>query len=347
MIALPLFSQRDEKWRSKKLGTSLLTLGTSGCLVTCLADICSYYGKETDPSKIDDELIRVNGFANQNLYIWGSISKVYPDISEPKRVQTPNPVTSTQFASIDAELIAGRPVIIEVDFVPATASIDMHFVVLIGKDENGNYVIADPWWGDTATLQRYGDPAKTIQQYIFTFGAIPPQATTQPTDEQAKALTVITEAFKALPDDDLYKPGNLEGFVRGIVGEHKNYKNYETKSNQFDALIEKWFTEWHLAEDPNKSHLVLIEEEAGKLLTFEDNADKYRSGIEALVGHFDSDDALLKALGAEKEDKQGLVDQVGKLNDIITDLKKKQNIKFSFNFLGYSVKVFNKEEVKK
>lgn len=343
MIALPLFSQRDEKWKSKKLGTSLLTLGTSGCLVTCLADICSYYGKDANPSTINDGLIRVNGFANQNLYIWGSITKIYPDISEPKRVQTPNPVTSTQFASIDAELIAGRPVIIEVDFVPATASIDMHFVVLIGKDQNGNYVIADPWYGDTATLQRYGDPAKTIQQYIFTFGAIPPQATTQPTDEQGKALTVITEAFKTLPDDDLYKPGNLEGFVRGIVGEHKNYKNYEIKSNQFDALIEKWFMEWHLKEDPNKSHFVQVEEEAGKLLSFEDSSTTFRNAIESLVGPFTDDSALLKALGAEKDDKQGLVDQVKKLSDIIDSLKKKKNIKYTINILGYIINVLEKE----
>ncbi len=347
MIALPLFSQRDDRWKSKKLGTSLLTLGTSGCLVTCLAMACKYYGKETDPSKVNDDLIRVNGFANQNLYIWESINKVYSDISEPKRVQTPNAVTSAQFADIRNEIDNNRPVIVEVDFVPATASVDMHFVVIIGytKNDNGTYtyMVADPWYGDTSSLNRYGKPEVTIQRYVFTFGAIPTQPVDSPTDDQARALGVIKDGFQALPTDDPLRQGNLEGYTRAIVPEHLTHAQNLELAKQFDAFIEKWFKEWQLKEDPNKSHRVLVEEEAGKLMTIEDKADKYRGGIEALVGQFDSDEALLKALGAEKDDKQGLIDQVSKLKGIIEDLKKKQNIKYTFTILGYLVNVYNKE----
>lgn len=348
MIALPLFSQRDDRWKSKKLGTGLLTLGTSGCLDTCLAMVSKYYGKETDPSKFDDDLIRVNGFApedqsypdkNKDLYIWGSVNKIYPDISEPKRVQTPNPVTSTQFASIDVELNAGRPVIIEVDFVPATASIDMHFVVLIGKDVNGNYVIADPWWGDTATLQRYGDPAKTIQQFIFTFGAIPTQPVTQPTDDQSNALAVVRDGFQALPTDDPLRQGNLEGFVRELVEEHKNYTSLSSDSKQLQGFIQKWLQEWGLPADGT---LVTVEDEMEKHLAFEDRATVYRNAIEGVVGFFTDDNTLLTALKAEKDDKQGLADKVNKLQGQVDDLKKKQNIKYSFNVLGYVINILEK-----
>lgn len=343
MINLPLFNQRDDKWRSKKLGTSLLTIGTSGCLVTCLAMIAKYYGKETDPDKINDDLIRVNGFADRNLYIWGSINKIYSDISEPKRVQTPNPVTSTQFTEIRNEIDNNRPVIIEVDFVPATASIDMHFVVIIGYVKNSDgtytYMVADPWYGDTSSLGRYGDPAKTIQQYVFTFGPIPAQPVNTPTDDQSRALGVIKDAFQALPVDDKYHGGNLEGYARGIVEEHKNYASILSDSVQLKGFIQKWLQEWGLPADGT---LVTVEDEMEKHMSFEDRATTYRTSMEALVGPFNSDTELLAAMTAEKNDKQLLVDQVKKLNSIITDLKKKKDIKYTFKIFGYVVNILEK-----
>lgn len=310
MINLPLFSQRDSKWASKKLGTGTITIGTAGCLLTCLAMVAKYYGKDTDPDRMNQSLIGVNGFAQQNLYIWGSINKVYGDISEPKRVPTPNPLTSAQFAEIDAELAAGRPVIIEVDFVPSTASVDMHFVVLTGKDSNGNYIVADPWYGDSgANLGRYGVPAKTIQQYTFTFGPLPTQPVDNPSPDQGVALKLITDAFNTLADEDPLKKGNLEGFVRAILGDHQNIGGLLSQSQQLTGFIEKWKLEWGLTTDAS---LVDVETQMAKLIPLEDSYEALREAAEGTVGVFADDKSLIVALKNEKTDKQGLIDQLEK-----------------------------------
>ncbi len=301
-ISLPLFSQRDDLWKSKKLGTSLLTLGTSGCLVTCLAMIAKYYGKQCTPATINDDLIRVNGFAldsqtgKLDLYIWNSINKIYSDISEPKRVPTPNPVTSTQFAEIEKEITEGRPVIIEVDFIPETSSVDRHFIVIIGK-EGDQWIVADPWYGDTASLSRYGEPRKTIQQYCFTFGPQPTQPVNQPSNDQAKALAALVEAFQTLPAEDELKKGNLEGYIRAIAPEHLTYAENLKKSKLFESFIEKWIVEWQLKEDPNKSHQVILEEEMGKYLEVEVSRDLFRESVKKILAIFltlDSIDLLKK-----------------------------------------------------
>lgn len=349
---IPL-SQRDDRWKAKKLGNSLLTLGTSGCLVTCLTMVARYYGKDIYPDKLNEELLRVTGFAldkatgKLDLYIWGSINKIYGDISEPKRVETPKPVNSAQWAEIEKELEAGRPVIAKVDFIPSTASVDMHFVIIVGKDENGNWLIIDPWFGDVSTLQRYGKPEVTIQMYIFTSGNIPTQPTTQPTEDQSLAISVLTKGWKDLPEDDVLKKGNMEGFVRELLEQHKHYADYEKKSKQFDAFIEKWFAEWRIKEDPNKSHQVSLEEEMTKHLKTEDDRDTFRLAIEAIVGEFENDEALLKALSAIKDDKQTLADQVDILTKQIKDLKTKQGVKYSFSIFGFPVKIYEKEGGKK
>lgn len=172
----------------------------------------------------------------------------------------------------------------------------------------------------------------------------PPEITVPetPTDDEARAIDVLRFAFANLLEDDKYKGGNLEGFVRGMTEEHKNYADYEQKASQLNTLIEKWFKEWNLAEDPNKSHQVILEEEMGTFLTIEQKAETYREAIEALVGHFATDIPLLEALSAEKKDKQTLTDQVKTLTQTISDLKKKQNIKYAFNLFGFPVKIYER-----
>lgn len=325
-IPLTLFSQRDDRWKNKKLGTSNVTIGGYGCLVTCFAMVAKYYGKDTDPDRLNQELIKVSGFANDkkeimgalsNRYVWKSITKIYSDITEPKLTETPLAVSSSQFEAIAAETNSGRPVILKVDFIPATTEVDEHYVVVMGatKAEDGTWtlIVADPWYGDKASLVRYGVPSKTIQRFIFTAGLVPTQPVDAVNEDQQRALGVLTEAFKNLPAEDKYRKGNLEGYMRGVVEEHLLYAGYESKAKQFDALLEKWLTEWSVKTDPNKSNIVQLEEEMGKYLPLEDQRDAYRLSIEKLVGtEFDDDGALLKAHDAFKDQLQGYKGQLEK-----------------------------------
>lgn len=173
ILNVPIFGQRDPKWANKPLGSSTSTLGGYGCLVTCLAMLAKYYGKDTDPDRLNTALKNINGFANGNLYKWyEGITKLYTDVTITKLQNCPNPLTTTDFNAIKAEIDAGRPVILQVDFIPATSTVDMHFVLLVGY-EGDTYWVNDPWYGDKANLTRYGDPKITVQQYVFHSGPVP------------------------------------------------------------------------------------------------------------------------------------------------------------------------------
>ncbi len=189
-LNIPLFSQNDPKWKLKKLGFSDVTIGGYGCLVTVIAMLSKYYGKDINPEKLNDQLKNVNGFANLNLYKWyEGVTKIYPDIVCSKIIYTPQPVTLEQWSEMKKELEAGRPVVLQVDFIPATSKADMHFVLLIGY-ENEQWIIADPWYGDTASLARYGKPEVTVQQYVLHQGPVP-QVITDPLQECLKQHTQL------------------------------------------------------------------------------------------------------------------------------------------------------------
>jgi GH25 family lysozyme M1 (1,4-beta-N-acetylmuramidase) len=153
-------SQKDPKWAGDKLGTSSVTIGAYGCLITSVAMICNYYGKETDPGKINRDLISVNGYASGNLLRFAAVETIYPDIKVDWDSYLSNPTN----AQINAVLKSGVPAIVQVDYKPDTPALDQHWVVVIGKDENG-YLIADPIDGEKVYLSRYNDKAYRMVVY--------------------------------------------------------------------------------------------------------------------------------------------------------------------------------------
>ena len=175
MITLPkVYSQRDERWNDKMLGFSTVsTLGSYGCIVTCLAMIARYFGKETDPDRMNEDLKSVDGFQGNVYYRWSSLAKIYPDIKFTEFVNTPTPVTLAQFTEIDAHLEKGFPVMLKVDYNPATTFVEQHFVLLVGKVGN-SYKIADPWTGTIESFTaKYGTAKYAIQRFILYEGPIP------------------------------------------------------------------------------------------------------------------------------------------------------------------------------
>lgn len=160
LIETPLFSQKDPLWRYKKLGTSASTIGGYGCLLTSAAMVCAHYGKATNPDLLNQAMIRVNGYANGNLWKFWSLSAVYPDITIRDYVdceKVPAPL-----ALIDMRLAEGIPVIVKVDYYPGGA-VQQHWILLCGK-QGDDYIAADPISGTRILFrEKYGDPAR----YIF------------------------------------------------------------------------------------------------------------------------------------------------------------------------------------
>lgn len=169
-IQLPkTYSQNDSQWRIKTLG-SKGTIGDYGCLVTCIAMVCTYFGHEETPSTLNDKLKNNGGFANGNLFVWGAITNIYRDIMYQGQVQTPDALTSAQMQKIKDTLDKGYPVIVQIDTVPATTSFDEHWILAIGYDGD-DFIIQDPWDGATKRITSWGiAPQKLIYAFAYYVG---------------------------------------------------------------------------------------------------------------------------------------------------------------------------------
>lgn len=161
-------SQRNPTWKDKKLGTSSVsTIGNYGCLLTCGAMVCNYFGKETDPAKLNDEMVKVKGFYNGSYWTWGKLTEVYNDISFDWDVYNKGNCQDipAPLDLIDKLLEERIPVIVQVDFSPGGA-VEEHWVLVKGKE--GDYLINDPWTGEEYFFTaKYGDP----KRYIFAIRA--------------------------------------------------------------------------------------------------------------------------------------------------------------------------------
>jgi len=149
-LPLTAFSQKDPAWKDIKLGTSNVTIGAYGCLISDVAMVLKYYGKDTDPKRLNEALISVGGYLNNNLLIYSAVTKIYPDV-----VMT-DFVTSGVSDKVDEVLASGKPAIVMVDYDPSDTDIDQHWVTIIGKT-GGEYIILDPIDGARRTItSKYG-----------------------------------------------------------------------------------------------------------------------------------------------------------------------------------------------
>lgn len=157
VLAVSPLSQRDPRWKNIRLGTGSATIGQMGCLVTCVAMVAKYYGFDTDPKRLNEWLKAHNGYSNGNLLNWYSL--FIPVSTWVECLRTPAPLER-----IDETLAKGEPCIVWVDFDPSTAIEQMHWVLIIGKSGEDDYVMIDPWDGFVGSFKnRYKD----ARRYIF------------------------------------------------------------------------------------------------------------------------------------------------------------------------------------
>ncbi len=131
------YLQKDEEWAADPLGESRFTMGSSGCLVTCLATLFDLYGKSVTPG----ELNRL--FAEQGVYnasgdvIWGNISSVYPE------------ATVTVYKTVDEQAIEAA---LDQQQYPLVRVKNLgdgywHWVLLLGSGDDG-YLCMDPLYSE-------------------------------------------------------------------------------------------------------------------------------------------------------------------------------------------------------
>lgn len=148
LFDVQLWSQRDPRWSSDRMGSSYITLGQEGCLVTCVASVMEYLDIDTNPKHYNRLLTENNGYQYPNKMYW-----LMPEVlwtGKVKRLEYKTFYGTGWESAAQAIIDDGRPALAQVDFVPGGV-MNQHWVVLIGKI-NGVWWCYDPWYGSTAAL---------------------------------------------------------------------------------------------------------------------------------------------------------------------------------------------------
>lgn len=131
------FSQRDSRWGNQHIGLSNSLMKNYGCAVTSVAMVLRYHGVDISPGTLAQQPIFYH-----DLIVW------------PKSWKGVKLASSTGHGNIDwnvvdKELKNKNPVIV---FVKSTKRGAGHYVVIHGKDKDGEYVVHDPYWGGNIFL---------------------------------------------------------------------------------------------------------------------------------------------------------------------------------------------------
>ena len=138
-------------------------VGNAACGVTSLAMVLAYYGANATPQTVngDGQLVGEGYWMK-----WPANFSVGPQQFHLQDIRAGLPASAP--AQIDAALKAGTPVIIHMYTHDWGDEQHVHYVVVTGRDSQGNYVINDPWDGATKTLSPTYDVNKVSQLVIVT-----------------------------------------------------------------------------------------------------------------------------------------------------------------------------------
>lgn len=149
------YSQIDPRWRKAQLGYGQQTIGTWGCLMTCMSMALSAYGLRLNPQEVNQKLKNMDhsqgGFKKTDSVVQFKAPFFLGGLTYNKNVKSwPNKevnwAVSTDenpIARIDKALASGHIVVAQVDTRLNTAVVDQHWVVIV-KRTGDDYQIIDP-----------------------------------------------------------------------------------------------------------------------------------------------------------------------------------------------------------
>lgn len=160
------YSQRDPRWANVRLGTSAYTMGAAGCAVTSVAMLASAVDPAFTPLDMVTWLNSNGGFTSGGLLYWSKAAQAVTGLAF---------VNYHVWRSVSADLpvfrdaLARGPQVLQVDFKPATAVLDSHFVLALGLTAAGFDVdIIDPWTGARGTLLGlYSGSGWTLSRAVY------------------------------------------------------------------------------------------------------------------------------------------------------------------------------------
>ncbi|MFT3836463.1 MAG: transglycosylase SLT domain-containing protein [Myxococcaceae bacterium] len=231
----PLYSQTDPKWHTNPMGTdgrSHDTIGWQGCAMTSATmALDGITGQKLTPGQMNDFLRKNGGYDKSGNVNWDKLGKAYNPPVGTKR----QPEGSFGPKQIDAELAAGRPVMVHVDYHGKAKGSGPdgkgdHWILVTGKDAKGHYIANDPAGGKKITLHSDGnklvnDSGKPYQTtggaVTFSRGPAKTNNTSQTTQTQQTTQTETNQTSS--------KRGN------DLSGNWKAAKGHS--ASEYDALI--------------------------------------------------------------------------------------------------------------
>ena len=155
-LPVPLFRQSDDRWRHDLLGETVDTIGATGCAISSIAMVLSYYGIDTDPQRLNRFLIDHGGYTPEGWVYWEKAAAIAPDRVRHVYESLPS------YYLIDRNLYHRNPVIIRVR-LPSGIT---HFVVIVGKS-GFDYLIRDPGAGARKGIYPLKEIGSDIQALRF------------------------------------------------------------------------------------------------------------------------------------------------------------------------------------
>ncbi len=147
---VPLYRQGDPRWGGRILGDDS-TISSAGCALTSTAMVLSKLsGRKIDPGELDRYLDRNHGYAGDAIE-WSTAARMIGGSAA---------APGWSFGTVDANLKAGRPVVIGIDHKPGSGGGSNgtdHWITLVGKvQEHGKtfYIANDPLTGTRIRLEQ-------------------------------------------------------------------------------------------------------------------------------------------------------------------------------------------------
>lgn len=152
--ALSYYRQNDPEWQNNLIGTTNRNMGSTGCLISCVATAISQLGSPVKPDEFNSKLTQVNGFQGADL-IWYKINEAFPKIN-----YRYNRIFNNKI--IESDLEKGLLPIVNVKYYKTGVT---HWVIIVGA-EDGEFIICDPL-GDGYSTKLLSDHGKVYAYRVI------------------------------------------------------------------------------------------------------------------------------------------------------------------------------------
>lgn len=172
-----IYSQNDSRWKNTLLGfntSSQFTIGTAGCYVTAIANVCDWAGNSLSPQQINDICKQNNWFVDGGEINRDDIPALLcSNLGYVGRTNWSGKVDMNFFNDASDPNVA---YIIKIDSSPAPG-MQSHFTMVWSKLNANDLEINDSWDGIRKALSHYGDPATVLysaMKFVRVVAPLPP-----------------------------------------------------------------------------------------------------------------------------------------------------------------------------